>query len=247
MTIRWVVTTCAGGLLAAAGLGLPWADDRAVDPTRLQVVEGHARLDRETGFLKIPGEIRNDTGQWITYAQVQIRLYDAAGNELRSDSIATAAAADVGREEIEFSYTDRTYIPPGESGVFFFLRDVSKIKGDYASHRLKASARVARRPPRMKVSGFAFTPDPTVKGFYSVSGVIENAGSEGCKSPKAVLAFYGADGRLVSADAHTPDEYFQKILAPGGSVRFRINAKSDEDGLIKTAKAWGDCDLSDDE
>jgi hypothetical protein len=99
----------------------------------------------------------------------------------------------------------------------------------------------------MKVAGFTFAPDPTVKGFYSIDGVIENAGSSGCKSPKAVVAYHGADGRLVLADAITPDEYFQKILPPGGSVPFRVNARSDEGGLIKTARAWGDCDLADDE
>jgi len=209
-----------------------------VDPSRLVLVEGRARLDVETGFLKIPGEIRNDTGQWITSACVAVRLFDAAGKEISTSSIATAVSEDLGREPGEFVYADRTFIPPGEVGVFMFMRDVKKIHGTYASHKLSVTARPAEGAPVVALRGLATPKDGD--GQLGARGHIDNTGAIGCRSPKAVLGLYAADGKLIATTTAQPDETFQKMLAPRKSIAFAI-ASVGEPG-VANVKAWADCE-----
>jgi hypothetical protein len=207
------------------------------------IVEGRARLDTETGFLKIPGEIRNDTGQWITSACVSVRLFDAAGKELTTSSIATAVSEDLGREPGEFVYSDRTFIPPGEVAVFQFLRDVKKIRGSYASHRLSVTARPVSGAPAVALRGLA-TPKGG-DGRLGARGQIENTGAVGCRSPKAVLGLYAADGKIVATTTVQPDAMFQKVLAPRGSVAFALESVGDHGPGVATVKAWADCEPAD--
>lgn len=211
-----------------------------VDASKLVIVEGRARLDAETGFLKIPGEIRNDTGQWITSACVSIRLFDAAGKELTTSSVATAVAEDLGREPGEFVYADRTFIPPGEVGVFQFLRDVKKIRGTYASHKLSVTARPVSGAPVVALRGLT---TPKNDGHLGARGQIENTGGVGCRSPKAVLGLYAADGKLVGTTTVQPDEMFQKMLAPRASVAFALASVGEP--AAASVKAWADCEPAD--
>ena len=220
------------------------ADDPAgqgAEAGKLRLIEGKGWLDSEQGFLKIAGEVKNESGQWITSVKVTIRLYDASGKEINTSSITTEVAKDLHQEPIERVYSERTFVPPGETAVFYFTRDVKSIKGTYASHKLSVSARLAEDPPTMALTGFKAEKDSD--GYFRVTGKIENTGRVGCRSPRAVLGLYGADGKILGALTEGPDSMFQKVLAPGQSVD--VERKSIQlNGLtIDTIKGWADCDV----
>ena len=211
-----------------------------VDASKLKLVEGKGFLDAETGFLKIACEVKNETGEWLSSVRVAIRLYDASGKELQSDSITTAVAKDLAQEEIESVYSERTFVPPGETAVFYWTRDVKKIKGTYASHKLSVRARKAENPPKMALTGFKFEKDEG--GRVKVSGKIENTGSVGCRSPKGVFGLYGADGQILGAVTETPDAMFQKVLGQGQSVDVERSNIDLSPLKIDSVKGWADCE-----
>ena len=76
-------------VVAALALGGPAALAQQVDPAQLQIVEGRA-LVTEAGFVRIAGELRNDTGQWVTLPRILVELHDAQGRKLKGSSVATA-------------------------------------------------------------------------------------------------------------------------------------------------------------
>ncbi|MCC6522310.1 MAG: hypothetical protein IT373_06595 [Polyangiaceae bacterium] len=209
------------------------------DPARLVIVQGQSGID-DAGFLRIAGTVKNDTGAWLTSVRVTIRLYDAAGEEIGTDSITTEVAKDLGEEPIERVYAERTYVPPGEVAVFQFLRDVKKIKGTYASHALSVRALPAESPPTVSLTGF--TAAKNADGHFEISGSIVNSGRVGCRSPKVVLGLYAADGTLLWADYEMPDETFQKILGPGQSVAVPKKPVPQSDLPIASVKGWADCE-----
>lgn len=228
---------------APAKADSPAGDDSAggfVDASKLRIVEGKGWLDKEQGFLKIAGEVKNETGQWLTSVRVTIRLFDASGKEIGTDSITTEVAKDLGDEVVESVYSDRTFVPPGETAVFYWTRDAAKIKGTYASHKLAVRARVAEDPPTMTLSGFKAEKD--AEGHFELSGRIENTGRPGCRTPKAVFGLYGADGTILGTTTEAPDAMFQKVLAPGQSVEVHRKNVSLDGLKIESVKGWADCE-----
>lgn len=216
----------------------PRGEGRA-DASKLAITPGQTRLDTEAGFVKIAGEIKNDTGHTITSARVTIRLFDASGKELQSSSVATAMDEDFGRDPHEHVYADRTFIPPGEVGVFYFLRDMKKIKGVVASHKLSVEARDVRGAPLVEARDVV-TPK-TPDGHLSASGRIENRGSVGCRTPKAIIGLYDREGKLAATTTVEPDEMFQKVLAPGRSVAFSSPPLREDGVTVTSLKVWADC------
>ncbi len=208
-----------------------------VDKAKLEVIEGRALLDKETNFLKISGEVKNNTGQWIESVRINVHLFDSAGKELLPDAITIAVAEDNNDEKVDNVYAERHYVPPGESAVFTYMRDAAKIKGGYASHKLSARARIADKPPTAVIEDLV-TKDED--GGKVTTGKIVNKGTVPCRSPKAVLGYMMAGGKVWEAKSEEPDEMFQKMLEPGKSVAFTLkNADAGKD--VVDIKAWGDC------
>jgi hypothetical protein len=208
----------------------------------LELVEGRGGLDAETGFIKIAGEVRNRSKHWIQSVRISVRLFDAAGNAISVTSIPTIVAKERGETHpADGVYSDRDFVPPGESAPFEYTRDATKLGGaTYASHKLSVSARQAADPPSAVVDGF--DPKKANDGWYSVTGRIKNVGKVGCRSPKAVIGVYGKDGEMVRVLTETPDSTFQKILPPGAAVAFKIKSIENPGGnTIGKMKAWGDC------
>ena len=217
------------------------ASAQAIDPSLLPVTIGRAGIADEA-FVKIAGEIRNTSKEWVCTPRVEVELLDASGNALVIESIVTATMQERGKAPIDGAVAERTFLPPGEVAVFEYTRDVAKIGGKYASQRVTARARRCEVQPKAVLEGFLARKGED--GWYSVSGVIKNVGSVGCRSPKAVIGCYQADGKLYRADSEEPDETFQKVLAPGQSVPFVIKAIENPGGnTIAAVKGWADCAL----
>lgn len=228
------------GVLVAAVLTLAGraALAQQVDPARLQIVEGRAMVT-EAGFVRIAGELRNNTGQWVMQPRIVVELRDAKGNKLQSQSVATAVSEDQGWGAEEFVYPERTWIAPGETAVFEFFRDKAKLGGEYGGHKLTVvSAHRAENPPRMVVEGFSTSRDGDA---VVARGTLKNVGSVACYSAKAVLGLYDPAGKLLRAESETPDASFQKMLAPGQSVVFQARLSTDDTGPAGELKAWADC------
>ncbi len=223
-------------------LGIPQAGAQEVDLSQLKIVEGQAGVSQDTGFIHIAGEVHNLSKEWVLKPRVIVELLDASGRPIRVDSIAAAVAEDQGWEPHEFVYTWRTYIPPGEIGVFYYLRDGKQLRGArYASHRLSvASARRAVNPPRVAIDDLQM---PVEDGVYTVSGRIRNGGQVGCYSPQVVIGVYGADGKILREEHETPEQTFQKVLEGGQSVPFRLKVYTDTHvgETIGSLKTWADC------
>jgi hypothetical protein len=228
--------------LLPAGLAALRVGAQEVGSPPLELVEGRGGLDAETGFVRIAGEVRNRSKHWIQSVRISVRLFDAAGNAISVTSIPTIVAKERGETHpADGVYSDRDFVPPGESAPFEYTRDVAKLGGaTYASHKLSVSARQATDPPSAVVEGF--DPKKANDGWYSVTGRIKNVGKVGCRSPKAVIGVYGKDGKMVRVLTETPDSTFQKILPPGAAVAFKIKSIENPGGnTIGKMKAWGDC------
>lgn len=229
------------GVLVVAALALaggPAALAQQVDPAQLQIVEGRATVT-ESGFVRIAGELRNNSGQWVIQPRIVVELRDAHGRKLQSQSVATAVSEDQGWGSEEFVYPERTWIAPGETAVFEFFRDKAKLGGEYGGHKLTvASAHRAENPPRMALVGFTTSRDGET---VVARGTLKNTGSVACYSAKAVLGLYDPAGKLLRSESETPEAAFQKLLAPGQSVAFQARLSTDDTGPVGDVKAWADC------
>ena len=112
-------------------------------------------------------------------------------------------AEDQGWEPQEFIYTQRTHIPSGEVGIYYYIRDAKKLGGArYASHPLTvASARKAVSPPQVVIDELQMPVEDDVR---IVSGSIRNRGQVGCYSPQVVVGVYGTDGKVLREEHGTP-------------------------------------------
>ncbi len=208
-----------------------------VDPAKLEVIEGRALLDKETNFLKISGEVKNNSGQWIESVRINVHLLDSSGKEIIPDAITIAVAEDNNDEKVDNVYAERHYVPPGESAVFTYMRDAAKIKGGYASHKLAARARIADKPPTVAIEDLVTKEED---GGKVTTGKIVNKGAVPCRSPKAALGYMTAGGKVWEAKSEEPEELFQKMLEPGKSVAFKLKS-ADAGKDVVDVKAWADC------
>jgi len=223
--------------LASSGLA------QAVTRIEMPATTGVANYDLD-GFISISGEARNTSSGWLCSPRVDVELLDAAGKSLSVQSIFTAAKKDAGLDEGDGTYAERIFVPPGEVAVFTYWRDRAKLKGAKpASHRVKVTAgECPAARTSMQVSDIKASHDS--EGFYRVRGVIKNVGAGGCRSPRAVLGVYRADGKILKSHEETPDAMFQKILKPGQTVPFEYRTL-DETKAIAKSQVWGDCNFPD--
>jgi hypothetical protein len=208
----------------------------------LQIMVGRAGVDRDTGFVEIFGEVRNDTGEWILTPRIDVDLLDARGESLGVKSVATAVAEDMGKgDALDSTYALRDFVPPGEVAPFHYIRDAKKIGGTYASHRLRASARAipAAEAPVVVIEGFSHESDK--HGTLLARGVIRNTGTVGCRSPEAIVAAYDAGGKLFKLESDEPEEYSQKVLGPGESVAFTVRIHASDGDALSTVRSFADC------
>jgi hypothetical protein len=213
---------------------------RDITSDKLKIVEGVSEIDPVTNFVKIRGEVWNNSGKWIRAVSVEIELFDADGKPIAVSGFLSEHRKSLGIDARGDSVVaDRNFVPPGEVTIFERLRDPAKLGGQYKSHKLSAGAwAVEGTAPKMAIEGLKTGVDEL--GYFEVSGTIRNVGTVPCRTPKAVLGFYNADGKLMHATDEEPDEMFQKHLAPGKTVRFSRRNIIDAKGA-KDVKAWGDC------
>lgn len=214
------------------------------EPKMLEIVEGRAFLDPMTNFVKIAGEVRNNSPHWVVSPRIDVELFDADGKKLSVSSIAVAAAADAGRPNADDSArTERVYVPPGGTAVFQYLRDAKKIGGTYASHRLSVSAHKASAPPEVKLDGFSITRLTEEFGpDFRAEGKLSNTGSVGCRSPRVVLGFYDDAGKILHAKSALLGDHFTKTLEPSQSIDVSLEKiYAPRDTEVARVEAWADC------
>lgn len=215
------------------------APSQAAGRVELPVTAGLANYD-EDGFISIAGEVKNVGSAWVCSPRIDIELLDAQGRPIAVQSILTAAKQDAGLDDADGVYAERIFLPPGEVAVFQYWRDKAKLKGlKPASHRVKASAGECPSA-RTNIEILELKTSRDQDAYYRVRGILKNTGKGDCRSPRAVVGLYGADGRLIKAAEETPDAMFQKVLKPGQSVAFEFRS-ADEGKRFGKARVWGDC------
>ena len=227
-------------------IAAPPEADPAAEPGRkmLEITEGRAFLDPMTHFVKIAGEVRNNSPHWVVSPRIDVELFDTDGNKLSVSSIAVAAAADAGRHNADDSArSERVYVPPGGVGVFQYIRDAKKIGGTYASHRLRATALKASAPPEVKLDGFTITRHTEEFGpDFRAVGKLSNTGSVGCRSPRVVLGFYAEDGTILHAKSALLGAHFAKTLEPSKTIDVQLEKiYGPRDTEVARVEAWADC------
>jgi hypothetical protein len=190
----------------------------AAAESKLPLSEGQVRV--EGGFLVIPGEVTNASGQWIRGVRIDVELFDGRGRRIHQDRI----------------YTQRDHIAPGEVSPFKLIRDVAKIKGTYARHTLSVSA--VPGPSTLA----CVTEDVVVErdgAAFRIRGTLRSTGSEPCRNAQAVAAGYDAGGRVYDVAGRYPDTDAGG-LAPEQSVPFQVLLEN-HSGSIVNVKVWGAC------
>jgi len=141
-----------------------------------------------SGFVRIPALVRNRSAEW-TDVVVAVELLDADGQAL-----VNRAATNAG-EQLRSPYA----IPPGGTMYYLYLRDVQRLSGQYASHRLTLSqAYAADGAVRAQVSLSSQTAlKPAFDGApaYLARGTVTSATR--CAEPLVVAAGFDAEGNLL--------------------------------------------------
>jgi hypothetical protein len=140
------------------------------------------------GFVRIPALVRNHSQEWADVV-IGVELLDAAGLALVNRAATTAG------EQMRSPYA----IPPDGQMYYLYLRDVERINGQYASHRLTLSqAYVVDPAGRAQATITSQAPQqPAFAGApaYIVRGTATSA--TGCAEPLVVAAGFDAQGNLL--------------------------------------------------
>ena len=131
--------------------------------------------------------MRNDSQEWADVV-VGVELFDATGQALVNRAATTAD------EQMRSRYA----IPPGGTLYYLYLRDVERLNGQYASHRLTLRQAYAVDP-----AGRAGPASParrrsnrlSRRTTYLARGTVTSAA--GCAEPQVVAAGFDAGGKLV--------------------------------------------------
>ena len=208
------------------------------------IVEGEVHYDDGAGFLRLAGELRNASGGWVCAPRVEVELFDAEKRPIAVD--VPPARGRAGRPGRDGVAAERTWLGPGEAAAFSYVRDRRRLGGvEPVSHRLRPRAGACPGPPtRMAIDNL--TKERSGNGAWSVRGGIRNDGTVACRSPRAVVGLYRADGRLAHALTVVPEVTRHQSLAPGELVRFERREILDPvrgGGSVARLEVWGDCDL----
>jgi len=216
-----------------------------IDMAKLRLVPGRAGRE-DTGFVQIYGEVVNETGQPIENVKVHVDLLDAQGKSLDVGGWLSTYKEEIGAQRGEVALGEIRYIPAGGSTPFHYVRDTSKIKGTYASHKLTVTA----QPVSGSMPTATIDAPQAVKGdndLVMLKGTFKVTGSEACRSPNAFFAFYDANGHVMDiVDPHKNalDGFFQKELTPGQTIAFEGKSYP-RGGTGAKMKVWASCDYRD--
>ena len=140
------------------------------------------------GFIRIPALVHNHSQEWADVV-IEVELLDAAGGVLVNRAAVTAG------EQMRGPYA----IPAGGTMFYLYLRDVERLNGDYASHRLNLSQAYATDPtgPAAVTIASQTAPKPASAGApaYLARGTALPAA--GCAGPRVVAAGFDAQGHLL--------------------------------------------------
>ncbi len=167
---------------------------------QFELVGGQGRIIN--GFVRIPALVRNHSQEWADVV-VGVELLDADGQPL-----VNRAATNAG-EQMRSPYA----IPPGGVMYYLYLRDVERLNGQYASHRLTLSQAYAVDPAdRAQVtlsSQAALKPAFDGAPAYLAHGTVTSAAR--CAEPLVVAAGFDAGGNLL--------DVAEALLYPSAGLR----------------------------
>ncbi len=173
-----------------AQVNQPSGDDGMTPTTQtrgqFELVGGQGRVIN--GFVHIPALVRNHSQEWADVV-IDVELLDAAGQAL-----VNRAATNAG-EQMRSAYA----IPPDGTMFYLYLRDVERLNGAYASHRLALEQAYAADPAGMAqvmlTSQTALKPAFDGAPAYLARGTVTPAA--GCAEPLVVAAGFDAQGNLL--------------------------------------------------
>ncbi|MBH9579262.1 hypothetical protein [Inhella proteolytica] len=206
----------------------------------LEVLEGHVSY-KHLDMARVAGLIQNTGSEPVCAPQVQVQWLDAAGKPLGVRSVVTLAQSELGRAQADGVMAQRRYLPPGEAAVFTYRRDLRKINGTPAGHRITASARACARPqPRLEMAGLTHQTSKT--GFHQVEGQVRNAGPGHCLKPLIVLGLFDAQDKLLESEVVRLPGLHEDRLAAGAGTPFSRRSLPNPMGLeVAKIRAWPDC------
>ncbi len=153
---------------------------------QFELVGGQGRVIN--GFVRIPALVRSHSQEWADVV-VSVELLDAAGQAL-----VNRAATNAG-EQMRSAYA----VPPGGTMFYLYLRDVERLNGGYASHRLALEQAYAVDPAGTAqvtlTSQTALKPAYDGAPAYLARGTVTSA--PGCAEPLVVAAGFDAAGNLL--------------------------------------------------
>lgn len=145
----------------------------------------------ENGFIKIIGEVKNTYQNALASIRIEIEYFDKSGKPLGVDRFTAKDAGTMAKDEVMASCD---VIAPGETSPFERARDISKLKGQFGSYKIKAFGLLLKENNTSAVIK-SLQHKPEVKSFR-VTGTYTNTGKEPCKNPKVVVAGYDASGKI---------------------------------------------------
>ena len=167
---------------------------------QFELLDGQGRIIN--GFVRIPALVRNHSQEWADVI-IGVELLDAAGQPL-----VNRAATNAG-EQMHSPYA----IPPGGQMYYLYLRDVERLNGQYASHRLTLSQGYAVDPAgsaRVTLSSqTALKPAFDGAPAYLARGTVTSAAR--CAEPLVVAAGFDAEGNLL--------DVAEALLYPSAGLR----------------------------
>ncbi len=177
----------------------------------------------EGGYVKILGEVKNTYSNPLGFVKIEIEYYDKAGKPLGVDRF---TARDAGTMAKDATSAELEIIFPGETSPFQRVRDVSKIKGQFGSCKIKASGLLFKENVPFKATLSNVSISPQNKNF-AIKGTYKTTGKEACKNPAIVVVGYDKAGKVAQVEKYNftvgNDKYnFVKSLAPGETYDFSI-------------------------
>ncbi len=186
---------------------------------QFDLVAGQGRI--VNGFVRIPALVHNRSEHWADVI-ISVQLLDAAGQLLVNRAATTAG------EQMRSVYA----VPPGGVMCYLYLRDVERLSGRYAGHRLALRDAYASAPAGTAqvtlTDQFALTPAFDGAPTYLARGTVTSAA--GCAVPLVVAGGFDAAGNLLDV-AESPvypkpglREFGSDLdeLTPGGTGHFTL-------------------------
>lgn len=145
----------------------------------IEVLPNHTHFTDDQGHLRILGEVRNNTANYLRSIQITAQLLRADGWPLD---------ANVG-------HTKLSSIPPGDKACFDVL--FWNPPPDWSDYELQATYRSGGAPPpNLTASNVAGTFEPT-SGWYFITGRIRNDHGGRVEYVKPIGTLYDAAGNVV--------------------------------------------------